>query len=848
MSGISSIKIKNKIVLILITFLVPITMLGYILNYHLNKDIYFNEQEKLGVKYSPLLFELLDDASHMLNKMIYKLPYDEESARVKKGLEELNAIPSKDIILLELDDKVLSEINKPNISPKALAERFSMVSKLNDSQFVISVVSDIRDLILYITYKSNLALDSDLDTYLLMSAIYTSSTSMYNRLNSIMSEIEKNNDSGIALEMSVMTEVDFMNLRANLKDSVIENKSETGKHTPELEKFVSLNLEDISDRIDAFARSSKISINDSSDIIKRISALADSLLKFNKEGLKILNQMLDIRIDGLNETKMNTIIMCSLLLSASLVLFVMISKNITSPINKIMEEMGKISRGECTFEIDNLKRGDELGSIARNLDQVKNFVKKVFLDDSKKNSEILDNLSIAVMLCDGERNIKYCNKSFFNLLKIISQGQSMNISPDNCIDKKIDLISQDLCGQFAEVMSTNVASKKEIQIGREWILSCINPIKNSSGAIDAIFFDWILITKEFVERKNVLMAQDKIKEIISNAQSGVLDKRLNSSEFDGFYQVLAESFNQLFEAVHIPISKCIEILTHVSGGDLTMKMDGDFMGSFANMQSSINDHIDSLRNTMIKIQENVISVEESSKEIAEGSGDLARRTESQAASLEETASSMEQITETVKESNKNTSEANNLVNAAKDHAENGNEVIYDTSEAMHNIEEFSKKIVDIINVIDEIAFQTNLLALNAAVEAARAGEAGKGFAVVAAEVRNLASRSSTASKEIKSLITESDNQVKNGSTLMIKAGDALIKIVGSVTQVASIIGDIASASNSQTGMIEEINAAISHMDQTTQQNAALVEENNAATLSLMNMSKELKELVSFFRV
>jgi methyl-accepting chemotaxis protein len=241
-------------------------------------------------------------------------------------------------------------------------------------------------------------------------------------------------------------------------------------------------------------------------------------------------------------------------------------------------------------------------------------------------------------------------------------------------------------------------------------------------------------------------------------------------------------------------------------------------------------------------------VNSASSEISAGSNDLSQRTEQQASSLEETAASMEEITGTVRQNSENARNANQLSAEARDVAERGGKVVGDAVSAMTTIEKSSQKISDIISVIDEIAFQTNLLALNAAVEAARAGDAGKGFAVVASEVRSLAGRSASASKEIKALIMESSGQVKIGAELVNQAGRTLEGIVESVKKVAEIISDIANASAEQSTGIDEINAAISQMDEMTQQNAALVEENTAAAQSLVQQSQALESVMNFFKL
>jgi methyl-accepting chemotaxis protein len=291
-----------------------------------------------------------------------------------------------------------------------------------------------------------------------------------------------------------------------------------------------------------------------------------------------------------------------------------------------------------------------------------------------------------------------------------------------------------------------------------------------------------------------------------------------------------------------------EGLRSLSDGDLTFRLTDGFAEEYQQIRDDFNTAISGLQETIQAIVGATREVTGASAEISGGTADLSQRTEEQAASLEETSASMEQISVTVKKNAENAQQASEFAVGTRQVADRGGQVVAQAVSAMARIEESSRKISDIISVIDEISRQTNLLALNAAVEAARAGEAGRGFAVVASEVRSLAQRSSQAAKDIKDLITSSSGQVQEGVELVNRAGASLTEIVDSIKRVAEIVSEIASASAEQSTGIDQVNTALAQMDHVTQQNSALVEQNAAAAKALEEQSQGMKERVSFFRV
>ena len=297
-----------------------------------------------------------------------------------------------------------------------------------------------------------------------------------------------------------------------------------------------------------------------------------------------------------------------------------------------------------------------------------------------------------------------------------------------------------------------------------------------------------------------------------------------------------------------PLNKALSVTKAVATGDLTLTIESESKNEIGQLLDGLKEMNDSLVKIVSQVRTGTDTIATASQQIASGNLDLSSRTEEQASSLEETASSMEELTSTVKQNADNAKQANQLAATASDIAVRGGQVVSEVVHTMEDITESSKKIADIISVIDGIAFQTNILALNAAVEAARAGEQGRGFAVVASEVRNLAQRSASAAKEIKELITSSVGTVENGSRLVTQAGSTMNEIVDSVKRVTDIMAEITAASQEQASGIEQVNQAVAQMDEVTQQNAALVEEAAAASQSLQDEASNLAQVVSVFKL
>ncbi len=509
------------------------------------------------------------------------------------------------------------------------------------------------------------------------------------------------------------------------------------------------------------------------------------------------------------------------------------------PLLKAAHNIQAIASGDCSITIEGTNRQDEMGLMSKALVELRDVVSNSF-----RIKTSLDCVSSNVMLADEKNNIIYMNPAVANLMRVVEpdlRKDLPNFNASKLIGGSIDDFHKKPEHQRSMLASLRDTYRTNIKVGGRTFALIANPVFNDKKERLGTVVEWRDLTLE-------LAIEGEVNNVVEAAVKGDFTQSLSLEGKEGFMLNLSKGINQICGISDKGLKEVERVLSMLSEGSLMEQMDGEYYGAFAQIQTALNNTITRLKGMVLQIKQSAQSVSEASGEISTGSGDLSQRTEEQASSLEETAASMEQITGTVKQNAENAKNANNLASGARSIAERGGSVVSKTVSAMQNIEKSSQKIADIIGVIDEIAFQTNLLALNAAVEAARAGDAGKGFAVVASEVRSLAGRSASASKEIKTLILESGQQVKTGSELVSEAGKTLQEIVNSVKQVADIITEITAASVEQSTGIEEVNSAIAQMDEVTQQNAALVEENTAASQSLVKQAENLDALMRFFTV
>lgn len=349
-------------------------------------------------------------------------------------------------------------------------------------------------------------------------------------------------------------------------------------------------------------------------------------------------------------------------------------------------------------------------------------------------------------------------------------------------------------------------------------------------------------------KNSLLSINNEIEKLAEAGAKGDFSKRAQAENFDFMFRSMLNNLNTLVGTCDSGFGDVLKIANALANGDLTQTITKDYPGVFGQVKIAMNETTDSLKNLMTEARMTAETINSAAKEIAAGNNDLSHRTEEQAASLEETAASMHELTSTVAHNSENAKQATQLAVGATEIAHKGVSVVEQVVSTMENINESSLRIVDIISVIDDIAFQTNILALNAAVEAARAGEQGKGFAVVATEVRNLAQRAANAAGEIKRLIGDSVERVSGGSKQVAQAGQTMQDIVTAIQDVNKIISEIASASAEQNSGISQVGQAISSMDEVTQQNAALVEQVAATAETLESQTSSLARELAHFKI
>jgi methyl-accepting chemotaxis protein len=529
-----------------------------------------------------------------------------------------------------------------------------------------------------------------------------------------------------------------------------------------------------------------------------------ALQELSAASYSTMKMALEKRASDAAMTRDLTVAIAAGVLALSLALSWLITNAMLRPMAQAVRVFNAIAGGHYDNQIE-VPGTDEASQVLRALDDMQGKLRQQIEAERAQAAEnarirqALDKVSTNVVVADASHRIIYLNETAeatFGRTQNEIRKSLPGFDAARLRGASLDSLSAEPSQQRRLLETLAGRETEQRTLGGCTFRTVLNPVVSRDGERIGTAMEWTDRTPEVAVEK-------EMQSMLTAVLSGDLKERIALAGKTGFFEALARNVNQLADNM----AEIVARVKHAAG-----------------------------------------EVYRGAEEISQGNANLSQRTEEQSSSLEETASSMEEMTSTVKQNADNASQANHLAMAARDQAEKGGAVVAKAVSAMTGINDASKKIADIIGVIDEIAFQTNLLALNAAVEAARAGEQGRGFAVVASEVRNLAGRSATAAKEIKELIQDSVRKVADGSVLVSQSGTTLEQIVTSVKKVSEIVAEIAAASREQSSGIEQVNRAVVQMDELTQQNAALVEQATAASQAMAQQAGELNEMMGTYRL
>jgi PAS domain S-box-containing protein len=547
------------------------------------------------------------------------------------------------------------------------------------------------------------------------------------------------------------------------------------------------------------AEAEKLMADDGARLYEEAGDALDKLIEYNRKGAAAATA-------AANSTyargRALSIVLLVLAIAFGAFIAVNVSRSISRPVAAVLDTFKQISGGKLDNAIDT-SRQDEIGSVLTSLADMQSQLGKLVAENRAQIEAIGAVQAVVEFQMDG--TVLWANENFLSAMgyaldEIRGRHHSMFVSADERSSSAYEQFWTKLGRGENDKNRYRRIAKGDREV---WIDAIYSPVIGADG-------------------KPV-----KIVKYASDVTAQVQQTR----------------------AMEAAVHQAQTVIKAATDGDLTARVAAeDKAGDMRRMAESINSLLGGMAEIVRKVQGAASEVYRGAEEISQGNANLSQRTEQQSSSLEETASSMEQMTSTVKQNADNAGQANQLATAARDQAEKGGAVTAKAVRAMAEINHASKKIADIIGVIDEIAFQTNLLALNAAVEAARAGEQGRGVAVVASEVRSLAGRSATAAKEIKELIQDSVKKVEDGSVLVTQSGQTLEQIVASVKKVSDIVAEIAAASREQSSGIDQVNKAVMQMDEMTQQNAALVEQATAGSKSMADQARSLNEMTRRYRL
>ena len=850
--------LPGKIAVIGTAFLATVAMLyGFFLDQH-RTSLEFSSRERLGVQVIAPVIELSDALGQhrslryraLLGEAVPSQRIADARARVDAGFAGA-AARSESFQALSLDAALASIAQHW----KALAggqrsnagDDFAAHSELMNE--LVKLVVDAAD-------RSNLTLDPDIDSYYLMDAAafrlpgLIEGTQASGRL---AADIARRGVASTAERISLASSLALLEEQLSAvrdgMDKVAAENPETGRLIAgAVNGFVDAGREFDKMLGGQIVEPEAVSVEQ--DLVKRLATrTADGGLTLWRAAMEQLDLALERRIAAMQLRFWEVTAVVVLALTVALYLFLAVRGSVGGVAARIADGARRVAAGDLASPIV-CDSSDEFGTIAGAInDMRKSLGERIARDEevAVENLRIrnaLDRASVSLMLADSDGRITYVNDSVVTMLRAAEPELRKSLpsfSVDRLLGANFDQFHKNPAHQRGLLANLKETHTTEIEVGKLKMQLKASPVVDADGRRHGTVLEW-------KDRTVEAATEQELATLVEAAIAGDFGHRLSLDGKVGFFRQLAEGMNKLTSAVARAIEDVGLVLNSMARGDLTRKVEANYSGGLGQLRDDVNASVDQLRAVVSRIQQASDAIKVAASEIAGGNLELSSRTEEQASSLQETASSMEEINGAVRRNAEGARQANDLAVSANSVADQGRSTVDRVVANMNSIQDSSRKIAEIIGVIDSIAFQTNILALNAAVEAARAGEQGRGFAVVASEVRSLAQRSAQAAREIKDLIDDSVKKVDDGAGLVDDAGRTMVDIVGNIQGLTQLVNGIAESSRQQSDGIDQVTRAVGEMDQATQQNAALVEQAAAAAETLRDQAESLVSAVGAFRL
>jgi methyl-accepting chemotaxis protein len=815
MTFLSKLKLWQKLALIVSALLLPTALASTFYIRTMSSAIDVSRLEIAGAEY---LLPLGALQRELLNHRGLVGVAVADDARHRDGLARSESEIRKLSTEITTVDRELNEIFGTSPQWKLIADKLETLQSSDAGASAPEsrerhdlLLGQLAELNMKVWMDSTLSLDPDATAYYLIIAATDKIPAISTRVGNLRAiafdaaragVLQPADASAVALDGKLIA-TDFRIVRTELRSVAASSGVVSQKILPAFEKAAS-QYESFRLSVVAPMSGSATSKPNAVEIYDAGAPVSEALNDLSGETYSAVMAELQTRLTSQRQALFVNVTIVAVLLSIALALGALVSRSLTRPMAEAVTIFGSIASGRYDNPI-HAAGTDEVAQVLRALARMQDTLRKVKEDEANVAATVggriraaLDHATSSMIVADSDLKIIYANHAFDSMIQAAAseiRRALPHFSAGALLQSDIGSLFTDPERARQELLSLSGSHTQDLVLGQRTFRIQANPVRSSSGQRIGTVLEW-------TDRTLQAATENEMQAMLKAVLAGQLDRRIRLDGSSGFLEV---------------------------------------------MSSGVNSLVDNMGTLISKVKHATAEVYRGAREIASGNANLSERTEQQSSALAETASSMEQMLSTVKQNADNAGHAHQLAVAARTEAAKGGAVVTDAVRAMHGINDSSRRIADIIGVIDEIAFQTNLLALNAAVEAARAGEQGRGFAVVASEVRSLAGRSATAAREIKNLIQDSVKKVEDGSELVTRSGLSLEAIVASVNKVSDIIAEIAAASREQSSGIEQVNRAVSRMESITQDNSSLVEQATSASRKMADEAARLDEILSQFR-